>query len=175
MGIQSSINTALGVAAIASGLTNKKQVDRAQDKLDNSEKNLAKTEENLAKTAAEKDEVINQQAEDAKLDLKAYEQFKNMYSGGKTAKETNVDNAGDKIDVINNNSTNDIKGPSVNDFLNSSQKPDPFAVEQIMGFRALKMLDSRIAAKRDIINRSKSRRTMISDRARAARENGGNE
>lgn len=173
--IQNSINYALGTAAIAAGLTNKKQVDKAQDKLDDSEKNLAKTEENLAKTAAEKEEVINQQAEDAKLDLKVYEQLKNNnYKDEKTAKETNVDNASDKIDIINNNSTNDIKGPSVNDFLNSSQKPDPFAVEQIMGFRALKMLDSRIAAKREIINRS--RRAMIDPRTRAARnKNGGNE
>lgn len=168
--IQNSINYALGTAAIAAGLTNKKQVDKAKDKLDDSEKNLAKTEENLAKTAAEKDEVENQQAEDAKLDLKFYEQLKD----GKTAKETNVDNAGDKIDIINNNSTNDIKGPSVNDFLNSSQKSDPFATEQIMGFRALKMLDSRIAAKKEIINRSK--RAMISARTRAASaKNGGNE
>ena len=167
--IQSSINTTLGVAAIASGLTNKKQVEKAQDKLDKSEENLANTEGQLAKTTAEKDEVIRQQTEDAKTDLKAYEQFKNdIYSGGKTAKETNVDNAGDKIDIINNNSTNDIKGPSINDFLNSSQKADPFTSEQIMGFRALKILDSRIAAKKEIINRSK--RAMI-----RARKMGGNE
>ena len=168
--IQNSINYALGTAAIAAGLTNKKQVEKAQDKLDDTKDKLTNTEENLAKTAAEKDEVARQQTEDAKVDLKAYEQLKNnMYSGEKTAKETNVDNAGDKIDVINNNSTNDIKGPSINDFLNSSQKVDPFASEQIMGFRALKMLDSRIAAKKEIINRSK--RAMI--RARA--KNGGNE
>ena len=75
--IQSSINTALGVAAIASGLTNKKQVEKAQDKLDKSEENLANTEENLAKTTAEKDEISRQQTEDAKADLKAYEQLKN--------------------------------------------------------------------------------------------------
>ena len=168
--IQSSINTALGVAAIASGLTNKKQVEKAQDKLDKSEENLTKTKGQLAKTAEENYEVNKQQAKDAEADIKAYEQLKNnMYSGEKTAKETNVDNAGDKIDVINNNLTNDIKGPSINDFLNSSQKVDPFASEQIMGFRALKMLDSRIAAKKEIINRSK--RAMI--RARA--KNGGNE
>ena len=168
--IQNSINYALGTAAIAAGLTNKKQVEKAQDKLDDTKDKLTNTEENLAKTAAEKYEVARQQTEDAKVELKAYEQLKNnMYSGEKTAKETNVDNAGDKIDVINNNSTNDIKGPSINDFLNSSQKVDPFASEQIMGFRALKMLDSRIAAKKEIINRSK--RAMI--RARA--KNGGNE
>ena len=162
--IQNSINYALGTAAIAAGLTNKKQVEKAQDKLDKSEENLTKTEGQLAKTTAEKDEVVRQQTEDAKTDLKAYEQLKNnMYSGG-----TNVDNADDKIDIINNNSTNDIKGPSINDFLNSSQKADPFASEQIMGFRALKMLDSRIAAKREIINRSK--RAMI-----RARKMGGNE
>ena len=167
--IQSSINTALGVAALASGLTNKKQVDKARDKLDKSEENLAKTTEDLAKTTAEKDEVSRQQTEDAKVDLKAYEQLKNnMYSGEKTAKETNVDDAGDKIDIISNNPTNDIKGPSINEFLNQQQKVDPYATEQIMGFRALKILDSRIAAKKEIINRSK--RAMI-----RARKMGGNE
>lgn len=159
--IQSSINTALGVAALASGLTNKKQVEKAQDKLD-------KSEENLAKTAEENYEVNKQQAEDAEADINAYEQLKKAYPKNlSTAKETN-DDAGDKIDVINNNSTNDIKGPSINDFLNSQQKVDPYAAEQIMGFHALKMLDSRIAAKKAIVERSK--RAMI-----RARKMGGNE
>ena len=69
--IQNSINYALGTAAIASSLTNKKQAERAQDKLDDKTKELAKTEgklanteEDLAKTTAEKDEVIKQQAEE---------------------------------------------------------------------------------------------------------------
>ena len=54
--IQSSINTALGVAAIASGLTNRKQVEKAQDKLDKSEDKLAKTEaENKDLSAENKD------------------------------------------------------------------------------------------------------------------------
>lgn len=152
--IQSSINTALGVAALASGLTNKKQVDKAQDKLD-------KSEEKLAKTTVEKNEAIEQQAKDAEADIAVDEQLKKMYSGGKTAKETN-DDAGDK-------SVNDINGPSINEFVKSSQqKVDPILKEQIMGFHALKMLDSRIAAKREIVERSK--RAMI-----RARKMGGNE
>ena len=162
MGIQSSINTALGVAAIASGLTNKKKVDRAQDKLDKSEEKLANTEKDLAKTTVEKNEVIEQQAKDAEADIAVDEQLKKMYSGGNTAKETNVDDAADK-------SVNDIKGPSINEFVKSSQqKVDPILKEQIMGFHALKMLDSRIAAKKAIVERSK--RAMI-----RARKMGGNE
>ena len=97
-----------------------------------------------------------------------------MYTGGNTynasndlpaAKETNVDNAG-------NNSVNDINpsiASSMKNFLKLQQEAKTYAVEQIMGFHALKMLDSRIAAKKEIINRSK--RAMI--RARA--KNGGNE
>ena len=42
-----------------------------------------------------------------------------------------------------------------------------------MGFHALKMKDSMVAAKRELRERSRSRRDMISERARAAR-NGGN-
>ena len=169
--IQNSINYALGTAAIASGLTNRKTAEKAQDKLDKSEKDLAKT-------TAENYEVNRQQAEDAKADIKAYEQLKNnIYSGEKTAKETNVDDAGDKIDVVSNNSTNDIKGPSINDFLNSSQKVDPYATEQIMGFHALKMLDSRIAAKREVMERSRRAMMKLDPRTIRALEdkNGGNE
>ena len=102
--IQSSINTALGVAAIASGLTNKKQVEKAQDKLDKSEENLAKTTEDLAKTTAEKEEKDKT--------LSAVKDEQNMKLGGNifnvsndlpTAKATNID-ANDKIDVISSNS-----------------------------------------------------------------------
>lgn len=170
--IQNSINYALGTAAIASGLTNRKTAEKAQDKLDDKTKELVKTEgqlantkEDLAKTTAEKDEVIKQQAEDK------YEQ--NIQYGGNTfdvsknlptAKETNIDNAGDK----SVNSINPSIGSSINDFLKSQPKADPYAVEQIMGFHALKMLDSRIAAKKAVVERSK--RAMI-----RARKMGGNE
>ena len=172
MGIQSSINTALGVAAIASGLTNKKQVDKAQDKLDKSEKNLANTKEDLAKTTAEKNK-----AEQEIKDINDEEIKQNMLTGGNTfdvskdlptAKETNINNAGDKIDVISNNSVNNSIGSSMNDYLKSQPKADPYAVEQIMSFHALKMLDSRVAAKRAVGERSK--RAMI-----RARKMGGNE
>ena len=185
--IQNSINYALGTAAIASGLTNKKQVEKAQDKLDKSEENLAKKEGQLAKTEKEKNEAIKQQAKDAKV-LSEYKDEDNMKYGGNTfnvsndlptAKETNIDNAGDKIDVVSNNSTNDIKGPSIVDFLNSSQKANPYTFEQFMGSHALKILDSRVDAKRELRERIKSRTQMISpqaraERARLERENGGN-
>ena len=181
MGIQSSINTALGVAAIASGLTNKKQVDKAQDKLDKSEENLAKTKGQLANTKkdltntkAEKDEVIKQQAE--------YKQNQNIQQGGNTfdvskdlptAKETNIDNAGDKS--INNDSIkNNSVASSLADFLKYQQEAKAYVTEQIMGFHGLKMSDSMVAAKRELRERSRSRRDMISERARLARENGGN-
>ena len=177
--IQNSINYALGTAAIASGLTNKKTAEKAQDKLDdktkelvNKEAQLVNTKEDLAKTTAEKDEVIKQQAEEK------YNQ--NIQKGGNifnvsndlpTAKETNVDNAGDK-------SVNDIKTPSPSEFIKAvedqQKKLDPYTVEQIMGFHALKMSDSMAAAKKAVGERIKSRRAMISERARAAR-NGGNE
>ena len=127
--IQSSINTALGVAAIASGLTNKKQVEKAQDKLDdktkelaNTEGKLANTEQDLAETTAEKDEVIKQQAEEK------YEQ--NIQQGGNTfdvsndlptAKATNID-ANDKIDVISSNSINPSIGSSLADLLKNKEK-----------------------------------------------------
>ena len=175
--IQNSINYALGTAAIASGLTNKKQVEKAQDKLDdktkelvNKEVQLVNTEEDLAKTTAEKDEVIKQQAEEK------YEQ--NIKNGGNTfnvsndlptAKATNVDN------TAGNNSVNDIKGPSPSEFIkaveNEQKKVDPYTVEQIMGFRGLKMSDSMIAAKKAVGERIRSRRAMIKARA----INGGNE
>ena len=110
--IQNSINYALGTAAIASGLTNKKTAEKAQDKLDdktkelvNKEVQLVNTKEDLAKTKAEKDEVIKQQAEEK------YEQ--NIQHGGNTfnvsndlptAKATNVDNtAGNNSVNVDNN------------------------------------------------------------------------
>lgn len=164
--IQNSINYALGTAAIASGLTNKKQVDKAQDKLDDKTKELVNKEVQLAKTTAEKDE--------AQQEIKAIndEEIKqNMYTGGNaynasndlpTAKETNITNtAGD-------NSVNDIKsvnnsiGSSLNDYLKANKKANPYAVEQIMGFHALKMLDSRIAAKKAVEER-KNRAMMKID------------
>ena len=180
--IQSSINTALGVAAIASGLTNRKQVEKAQDKLDKSEENLAKTEAENKDLSAENYEVNKQQAKDAEADIKNLsaqkdEQIKqNIYSGGNTynvskdiptAKETNIDNTGDKSVSVGDKSVNNL-GSAIIDYLNYQQKVNPFETEQIMGFRALKMLDSRIAAKKAIVERSK--RAMI-----RARKMGGNE
>ena len=180
--IQNSINYALGTAAIASGLTNKKTAEKAQDKLDktkdkltntegqlvNTKEDLAKTEGQLAKTEAEKDKVIKQQAEEK------YEQ--NIAKGGNTfnvsndlptAKETNVD-ADDKIDVINTNSVNKSIGSSMADFLKYQQKVDPYTFEQFMGFHALKMSDSMVDAKRAV--KERTRRAMISPLAREARE-----
>lgn len=183
--IQSSINTALGVAALASGITNKKQVDKAQDKLDKSEKNLAKTEGQLANTKKDLTNTKKDLAE-TKAEKTALEDEKKMQYGLNTfdvsndlptAKATNIDNAGDKS-VSSNNSINPSIASAMKDFLNISQKADPYTVEQIMGFRALKMSDSMIAAKKAVGERIRSRRTMISERARAAREalkNGGNE
>ena len=175
--IQSSINTALGVAAIASGLTNKKQVDKAQDKLDKKEGELAKKESQLANTKKDLTNTKKDLAE-TKAEKSALEDEKNMQYGLNTfnvsndlptAKETNVDNAG-------NNSVNDINpsiASSMKDYLNTNKKADPYAVEQIMGFRALKMSDSMAMAKKELRERIRGRRTMISERARAAR-NGGN-
>ena len=175
--IQSSINTALGVAAIASGLTNKKQVEKAQDKLDKSEENLTKTEGQLAKTTEEKNEAIKQQAKDAKV-LSEYKDEDNMKYGKNTynvsndlptAKETNITNTtGDKSVNVDNNLVNNSINSSFSDYLKYQQKANPFTIEQDMGFRALKMLDSRIAAKKAIVERSK--RAMI-----RARKMGGNE
>lgn len=171
--IQNSINYALGTAAIASGLTNKKQAEKAQDKLDDKTKELVNKEAQLVKT---KEDLANTKEENKQLkdeDIKS-----NMYLGGNTynasndlptAKETNVDNVGDK----SVNSINPSIASSIKDYLNTNKKANPYEVEQIMGFHALNMLDSRIAAKKEIINRSK--RAMISAQARAARENGGNE
>lgn len=180
--IQSSINTALGVAALASGLTNKKQVDKAQDKLDKSKENLAKTEGQLANTEDQLAKTTAEKEKQAKT-LSEYKDEQNMKYGLNTfnvsndlptAKETNIDNAGDKIDVINNNSINKSIGSSLADFLNSSQKVNPYTYEQIMGFHALKMADSMVDAKRAVVERRK--RAMISPLARAARnKNGGNE
>ena len=177
MGIQSSINTALGVAAIASGLTNKKQVEKAQDKLDKSEENLAKTTKDLTKTTAEKNK-----AEQEIKDINDEEIRQKMLTGGNTfnvsndlptAKETNINNTGDKSVNVDNNSITNL-GSSLADLLKNNQKVDPVLQEQIMGFHALRMSDSRVAAKRAVEERIKGRMDMISARARAAR-NGGNE
>ena len=175
--IQNSINYALGTAAIASSLTNKKQAERAQDKLDDKTKELAKTEgklanteEDLAKTTAEKDEVIKQQAEEK------YEQ--NIQHGGNTfnvsndlatAKETNIDNAGDKS-VSNNSIKNNSVTSSLANFLKYQQEAKAYAVEQIMGFHALKMSDSMIAAKRELRERTRRAMTKLDPRTIRALE-----
>ena len=178
--IQSSINTALGVAAIASGLTNKKQVDKAQDKLDKKEGELAKKESQLANTKKDLTNTKKDLAE-TKAEKSALQDEKNMQYGLNTfnvsndlptAKETNVD-ANDKIDVISSNSINPSIGSSLADLLKNKEKINPYEAQQIMGFRGLKMSDSMVAAKKAVGERIKSRRAMISERARAAR-NGGN-
>ena len=179
MGIQSSINSALGVAAIASGLTNKKQVDKAQDKLDNKTKELVNKEVQLAKTTEEKNkaeqEIKNIDDEEIKQNMLTGGNTFNVSNDLPTAKATNVD-ANDKIDVVSNNSINPSIASSMNDYLNANKKANPYEVEQIMGFHALKMLDSRVAAKRAV--RERSRRAMKLDprtiRALEAK-NGGNE
>ena len=179
MGIQSSINSALGVAAIASGLTNKKQVEKAQDKLDNKTKELVNKEVQLAKTTEEKNkaeqEIKNIDDEEIKQNMLTGGNTFNVSNDLPTAKATNVD-ANDKIDVVSNNSINPSIASSMNDYLNANKKANPYEVEQIMGFHALKMLDSRVAAKRAV--RERSRRAMKLDprtiRALEAK-NGGNE
>ena len=177
--IQNSINYALGTAAIASGLTNKKTAEKAQDKLDDKTKELVNKEAQLAKTTAEKNK-----AEQEIKNINDEEFKQNMYTGGNTfnvsndlptAKATNVD-ANDKIDVVSNNSINPSIASSMNDYLNANKKANPYEVEQIMGFHALKMLDSRIAAKRAVQERSR-RAMKLDPRTMRALEakNGGNE
>ena len=170
--IQNSINYALGTAAIASGLTNKKTAEKAQDKLDKKKDELTKTKDKLAKTTEEKNK-----AEQEIKDINDEEIKQNMYTGGNTfnvskdlptAKETNIGDAGDKIDVINTNSVNNSIVSSLADLLKSQQKINPYETEQFMGSHALRMVDSRIAAKRAVGERSK--RAMI-----RARKMGGNE
>ena len=175
--IQNSINYALGTAAIAAGLTNKKQAEKAQDKLDdttkelvNREVQLVNTEEDLAKTTAEKDEVIKQQAEEKyKQNIQQGGNTFNVSNDLPTAKETNV-NANDKIDVISSNSVNNSIGSSFNDYLKYQQKANPFTVEQDMGFRALKMRDSMVAAKRELKERSRRAMTKLDPRTERALE-----
>ena len=179
--IQNSINYALGTAAIAAGLTNKKQAEKAQDKLDDTKDKLAKTEaenkdlsvenKDLSAENKEKSEILSATKDEQNMQygLNAYDVSNDL----PTAKATNVD-ANDKIDVISNNSINPSIGSSMNDYLNTNKKVDPYVTEQIMGFHALKMSDSMVAAKKAVGERIKSRRAMISERARAARENGGN-
>ena len=174
--IQNSINYALGTAAIASGLTNKKQAEKAQDKLDDTENKLTdtagklvNTEEDLAKTKAEKDEVIKQQAEEK------YEQ--NIQHGGNTfnvsndlptAKETNITNTTGDKSVNDIKSVNNSIASSLVDLLKYQQEINPYETEQIMGFHALKMKDSMVAAKREL--RERTRRTMTDPRTMRALE-----
>ena len=177
--IQSSINTALGVAAIASGLTNKKQVEKAQDKLDNTKDKLAKTEaenkdlsvenKDLSAENKEKDKTLSAAKDEEKMKIGG--DTYNVSNDLPTAKETNIDNAGDKS--VSSDSINHSIASSLVNFINQ-QKSDPYTFEQFMGSHALKMSDSMVAAKRELRERSRSRRDMISERARAARENGGN-
>ena len=173
--IQSSINTALGVAAIASGLTNKKQVDKAQDKLDKKEGELAKKESQLANTKKDLTNTKKDLAE-TKAEKSALEDEKNMQYGLNTfdvsndlptAKETNVD-ANDKIDAISSSSISSSISRSLADLLKNKEKINPYETQQIMGFHALKMSDSMAAAKREL--RERSKRAMIK-----ARKMGGNE
>ena len=79
-----------------------------------------------------------------------------------------VDNAGDNS--ISNDSIKTISPASfMKNYLKYTQKPNPFTVEQDMGFRALKMSDSMVDAKRELRERIKSRTQMISPLARAER------
>ena len=182
MGIQSSINTALGVAALASGLTNKKQVEKAQDKLENTKDKLANTEaENKNLSAENKDlsaenkDLSAENKEKSEI-LSATKDEENMKLGKNTydvsnvlptAKATNVD-ANDKIDVISSKSINPSIASSLTEFLKSQQKINPYTVEQDMGLRALKMKDSMVAAKREL--RERSRRVMTDPRTMRALE-----
>ena len=172
--IQNSINYALGTAAIASGLTNKKQVDKAQDKLDDKTKELVNKEAQLVNTEEDLTNTKKDLAE-TKAEKSALEDEKNMQYGLNTfnvsndlptAKETNINN------TAGNNSVNSIN-PSIaswiKDYLNTNKKADPYTVEQVMGFHALKMKDSMVAAKRELRERIKSRTQMISPQARAER------
>lgn len=181
MSVQNSINTALGVAAIASGLTNRKQVEKAQekledtkDKLTNKESQLANTEENLANT---KKDLAETKAEKSALEDEKNMQYGlntfNVSNDLPTAKETNTANtAGDKS--IDNNSINSNNlGSSINDYINSNQKVNPVLQEQIMGVHALRMRDAKVATKKALDEISK--RTMMSVLERIYSKNGGNE
>ena len=194
MGIQSSINTALGVAAIASGLTNKKQVDKAQDKLDKSEDKLAKTTAEKVNTEgqlANKEKDLAKTQEDlaeTKAKKSALEDEKNMQYGLNTFNVSNdlptankeitnaTNTAGDKT-IDNNSIKNNLLGSWIKDYIKySNQKVNPLLREEFMGLHALKMKDSMVAAKREV--RERSRRAMKLDprtiRALEAK-NGGNE
>ena len=177
--IQNSINYALGTAAIASGLTNKKQAEKAQDKLDDKTKELVNKEAQLIETTAEKNK-----AEQEIKDINDEEIKQNMYTGGNTynasndlptAKETNITNTTGDKSVSNNSIKNNSETSSLANFLKYQQEAKAYAVEQIMGFHALKMSDSRVAAKGAVEEGIKVRGTRIGDGARPARENGGNE
>lgn len=178
MSVQNSINTALGVAAIASGLTNRKQVEKAQEKLDDTKDKLTNTEGQLVNTKKDLDET---KAEKNKVEqkVKDIEDEQNMKYGLNTfnvsndlpnaSKETNATNtSGDKsIDVVNNS-----LGSSINDYIKSNQKVNTVLQEQIMGVHALRMRDARIATKKALEERSKS--TINSVLERILSENGGN-
>ena len=181
MSVQNSINTALGVAAIASGLTNRKQVEKALDKLDdtkdkltNKESQLANTEENLANTKKDLAET--------KAEKSALEDEKNMQYGLNTfnvsndlpnAKETNATNTSGDKSIDNNSINSNNLGSSTSDFIKSNQKVNPVLQEQLMGVHALRMKDARIATKKLLAERSKE--TINSVLERILRENGGNE
>ena len=175
--IQNSINYALGTAAIATGLTNKKQAEKAQDKLDDKTKELVNKEVQLANT---KKDLTNTKKDlvETKAEKSALEDEKNMQYGLNTfnvsndlptAKETNVD-ANDKIDVISSNSINPSIGSSMEDYLNTNKKANPYEFEQIMGFHALKMKDSMVAAKRELKERSRRAMTKLDPRTMRALE-----
>lgn len=181
MSVQNSINTALGVAAIASGLTNKKQVEKALDKLDdtkdkltNKESQLANTEENLANTKKDLAET--------KAEKSALEDEKNMQYGlntfnvsndlPTTTKATNATNTAGYKSIDDIKSVNNL-GSSTNDYINSNQKVNPVLQEQIMRVHALRMRDARIETKKVLEEISKS--TINSVLERISRKNGGNE
>lgn len=169
--IQNSINYALGTAAIASGLTNKKTAEKAQDKLDDKTKELVNKEAQLVKTTAEKekqDKTLSALKDEQNMQygLNTYDVSKDL----PTAKETNIDNAGDKSVSVDNNSINSSIASSMKDYLNYQQKANPYEFEQIMGLHALNMSDSRVAAKRAVEERKKRAIMKIDPRTRAALE-----
>lgn len=181
MSVQNSINTALGVAAIASGLTNRKQVEKAQEKLDdtkdkltNKESQLANTEENLANT---KKDLAETKAEKSALEDEKNMQYGlntfNVSNDLPTAKETNATNTSGDKSIDNNSINSNNLGSSTNDYINSNQKVNPVLQEQIMRVHALRMRDARIETKKVLEEISKN--TINSVLERISRKNGGNE
>ena len=86
--IQNSINYALGTAAIASGLTNKKTAEKAQDKLDDKTKELVNREVQLVNTKEDLDNTKKDLAE-TKAEKSALEDEKNMQYGLNTFNVSN--------------------------------------------------------------------------------------